>query len=431
MYREHKVVFSVFAGRRDRLELLLKHVDRFVKAGLVDEVHVWDYCREESDREWLRSLPLSVLVTGDEYLYSGHTPLQESQKSYAFTIRGVSNDVAVLLTTPEGKEYELVVGGWDNTVSVFRKGKQAPALASNDELRIDPSKPNSISLTWGDGVLHVTVNEFPAWEIPFEGAIATVAHSTGWGNSGVYTFPVPTGPYKYCKPTSRWHSYYEHYASYKDSLYANAILIKADDDIVHMGTTPQFQAFLDFRLDHPEYSLVFPNIVNNGVGAFFQKQRGVLDGIEGLEETMPAVGGKLWASAKLARQVHDVYIQDPSKFAYEGFETIPPHHRVSINLFAVLPWLLASFPLAGEDDEHYLTTVHSGEKALFNGFAVSHLSFHSQDAALGSSELLTAYRELVTEKPVAPAEPTTEPEPVVAEPKKRGRKKKVVAIVSP
>jgi hypothetical protein len=434
MYREHKVVFSVFAGRRDRVELLLKNVDRFVKDGLVDEVHLWDFCRKEVDREWLRSLPLSVLVTGDEYLYSGQTEVHEAT-TYAFNVRGVSNDLSVLLTSPEGVEYELVLGGWDNTNSVFRKGKQTAALASNDQIRLDASMtPNAISLAWGEGVLSVTVNDSTVWNIPFEDSVKTIAHSTGWGNAGVYDFPVPTGPYKYCKPTSQWHSYYEHYATYKDSLYAQTLLIKADDDIVHMGSVAQFKAFLDFRVDHPEYSLVFPNIINNAAAAYYQKKKGLLDTIDGLEETMPAIGGKLWESASRARQLHELYLANPGAFVYEGYETIPPKHRVSINFFAVLPSLFETFPQAGGDDEHYLTVVHPGEKALFTGFAVSHLSFHSQDAEIGTAELLERYKSLehvvvVTEEPPLETPVTTPPVEVVVAPKKRGRKKKETVII--
>jgi hypothetical protein len=418
MYREHKVVFSVFAGRRDRMELLLEHVDRFVKDGVVDEVHVWDFCRNEDDRVWLRSLPYDVLVTGDEYHYSGFKNVQDAS-TYAFTVHGVKNDLAMLLTSREGIEYELVLGGWENTNSVFRKGKQATALVSNDTLRLDPVNPNAVSLTWGnDGVLSVTVNECTPWIIPFDDTVHTIAHSTGWGNAGVYEFP---GQYKYCKPTSKWHSYYQHYAMYKDTFYAKTIVIKADDDIVHMGSSVQLKAFLDFRLDHPEYSLVFPNIVNNGATAYLQKKHGVLPEVQDeLEDAMPTIGGKLWNSASLARRLHEKYIADPGAFVYDGFEPIPPKHRVSINFFAVLPSMLETFPRAGDDDEQYLTVVHPGQKAVFNGFAVSHLSFHPQERDIDATDLIQKYRDLRV---------VVADEPVVQQaPKKRGRKKKVLPI---
>lgn len=51
-----RVVFTVFAGRRCYLEVLFRYVDALVLGGRVDEVHVWNYARDEADRTWVRGL---------------------------------------------------------------------------------------------------------------------------------------------------------------------------------------------------------------------------------------------------------------------------------------------------------------------------------------------------------------------------------------
>lgn len=48
-----KVIFSCFAGRKRYMEILSNYIDKLVKMKLVDEVHIWDYTRLESDAQWL------------------------------------------------------------------------------------------------------------------------------------------------------------------------------------------------------------------------------------------------------------------------------------------------------------------------------------------------------------------------------------------
>jgi hypothetical protein len=45
-----RVIFTVFAGRKNRLDLLMRYLQLGLQLHLIDEVHLWDYCREEVDR---------------------------------------------------------------------------------------------------------------------------------------------------------------------------------------------------------------------------------------------------------------------------------------------------------------------------------------------------------------------------------------------
>ena len=51
------VIATTFAGRRDRMSLLVDYVVAAIDAGIVTEYHVWDYARTDEDRRWLRDLP--------------------------------------------------------------------------------------------------------------------------------------------------------------------------------------------------------------------------------------------------------------------------------------------------------------------------------------------------------------------------------------
>ena len=51
-----RVIFTVFAGRRRFMNVLMAYVQPLLQEGVVDEVHVWDYCKVAADREYLKGL---------------------------------------------------------------------------------------------------------------------------------------------------------------------------------------------------------------------------------------------------------------------------------------------------------------------------------------------------------------------------------------
>lgn len=53
---ESRVIFSVFAGRRRFLSVLFVYVRQLLHDGVVNEVHAWDYCRVDADRQYLQTL---------------------------------------------------------------------------------------------------------------------------------------------------------------------------------------------------------------------------------------------------------------------------------------------------------------------------------------------------------------------------------------
>jgi hypothetical protein len=53
------------------------------------------------------------------------------------------------------------------------------------------------------------------------------------------------------------------------------LYIKIDDDIVFIETN-NFEKYLDFKIDHPEYFIVFPLIVNSPATCFFLQKSGII-----------------------------------------------------------------------------------------------------------------------------------------------------------
>jgi hypothetical protein len=55
------VVVYVFAGRQDRMHLLMKYLDKMLVSGDVNEVHLWDRTRSQSDALWLQGDALAPI----------------------------------------------------------------------------------------------------------------------------------------------------------------------------------------------------------------------------------------------------------------------------------------------------------------------------------------------------------------------------------
>lgn len=57
------VLLTVLAGRRDRLQLLVRYLDRLVEGKDLDEVHLWDFARTAEDKEFRGSLTAAFLCS--------------------------------------------------------------------------------------------------------------------------------------------------------------------------------------------------------------------------------------------------------------------------------------------------------------------------------------------------------------------------------
>ena len=171
-----------------------------------------------------------------------------------------------------------------------------------------------------------------------------------------------------------WQPFYRHYATREDP---STVLIKADDDIVCIDID-HFQQFIEFVICHPEFYIVLPNIVNNGVCAYLQQQRGLFN----LALDLPAHNfGKLWSSPSLWLDLHAVFLDHPDEFAYDGHTIIDAVNRASINFFAMLQSAYVRiFPHIGEYDEIDLNKKWlEKDKVVVHSMYVCHFSFCKQE----------------------------------------------------
>jgi hypothetical protein len=82
-----KVIAFTFAGREDRMPLLEKHVQKALDRNLIDEWHVWDFCRDINDKEWLNKYFLNK-----EKIQIKKRPIADKPKYWSYAYTFYSND---------------------------------------------------------------------------------------------------------------------------------------------------------------------------------------------------------------------------------------------------------------------------------------------------------------------------------------------------
>ena len=60
--RRRRVFYAIFAGRRHFMALHLKWTDLMLRQGLVNEVHLWDFCSVTEDSEYLAAFARDTSV---------------------------------------------------------------------------------------------------------------------------------------------------------------------------------------------------------------------------------------------------------------------------------------------------------------------------------------------------------------------------------
>jgi hypothetical protein len=255
-----------------------------------------------------------------------------------------------------------------------------------------------------------------------------------------------------------WLDYYEYYAEYAIQ-HPKDIIIKCDDDIVFIDLI-RWKEYIHYLRTFQEeendsnnndnnddnngiHGLLFPNIINNGVAAYYQQKIfGILpnrtnhhhhddlstcttssEELCNEEFEMPIGGlcGSLWQSAVKARKVHEYFLNHWQRLTHHHLDddqeeeeeekdinmkkrlyqpdSIQITSRFSINFFAIQAKYWYKIRDIGEDDEYHSTVTlvkHQKMKNyLYANMLVSHFSFGSQNKpALDIDNLLERYHQL-------------------------------------
>jgi len=209
---------------------------------------------------------------------------------------------------------------------------------------------------------------------------------------------------------------------YEYTVDPEAIYIRFDDDMVWFDDD-YLENIVKFRIEHPEYFLVFGNIWNNAVTSYISQQEGMIPEDKGVVQEPYCMDMVGWGNGPFGALVHETLLGHIEKgttkklhwkgkaeheklnWMGEGYELLD-YERFSISNFAYFGKDFAKFngKFADLDEEIFLTEIHPPKEGKLNvicGNALcSHFTFshYQKTYIINKTDILKRYQELSKKK---------------------------------
>jgi len=194
-----------------------------------------------------------------------------------------------------------------------------------------------------------------------------------------------------CLLPSKWYVYFQD----RDTIYVNL-----DDDIVWVEPNA-IRDIIQFRVDNPEYFIIFGNIINNAICGYIHQRLG---SYPEHNLTYDIVDKNSWGSAHFAKYVHETFLNDVhlgeiDKYKFSRW-VMKNGERFSINVtcFFGKDLMLMQGILPHSDDEEALSVVlpdmMERPACIFGQKIFSHFAFRPQFDGMSQTSVLQKYRKL-------------------------------------
>jgi hypothetical protein len=248
------------------------------------------------------------------------------------------------------------------------------------------------------------IHKVHLWDFTRNSSDKTYIRDLCQNTNYLYFDPEPTH-------SKDWIPYYRYYMH---NITDDAILIKCDDDILYIDIE-NFSLFIAGVIEDVVY---FPIIVNNDVCSFIYSSIFKIDNIYdwynkadihnflnriGDREPLTTWENGLFRNYPKARQIHELFLSDPSKYHLRNKPLVKYGSRVSINFFAmnartVRDYFYEFLHKGDGDDETFMSSGIcriKGTRNIINlNMCVVHFQFENQEGARLDQEFLERYHEL-------------------------------------
>ena len=408
------VIFTVFAGRKNNLEVLNRYLKQAMEKKIIDEVHYWNYTRDPKDEEYLRSISHLRRISTDGIYREIHPVISSNyielavMTNYEFSIKLVDKSLEI--------EYEIVIGGWNTRRTTFIRNKielfEVPSKEMCDYehiIMMDHYTNIKIMIINGFLCLFKELKLIARLECDYNFKIDEVFVKSSVEGSADITYETKDKSRFYFMDTcqkSPWHNYYNYY---DQDIFRNDIVLKCDDDILYMDLN-KLPHFIDYIRYDNKNDIVFANIINNGVCAYYQQNKyGLIPNklmkleypntMDDYGNFVPGLFGSLTVSGKKAELIHDYFLNNYETFLNYDYsnEVIPIETRFSINFFGIKCKNWHKIRYCGNSDEANITVDYVRDKriknVLYTDFYVAHLSFGPQSRSMDTVGLQKKYME--------------------------------------
>jgi hypothetical protein len=188
---------------------------------------------------------------------------------------------------------------------------------------------------------------------------------------------------------------------YKGCVDPQTLYIKIDDDEVWMKPNA-LKNLIEFRLQHPQYFLVFPNIINNVICTHLHQSIRVLPYLWG-SFTHDPFCELSWVDGSMAQKIHEQFFYQQEQQAFEAYRLptwiLADYIRTSINCIA---WMVRDFGcfkgiIPHNDEQMLSSTIPQALMRLcvIDGKTlICHYAYGPQRAYLDRTEVLASYYHL-------------------------------------
>lgn len=397
----NKTILTIFAGRKANLEILCKYLKKALELKILDEVHFWNNTRNIDDENYVKSISnLRRTSSTDCGNYILVTP-QIVDNSFELYVKA-SNDIHIKITN-NITEYEIVLGGWNNTKSVIRENN-CEIISLHQNHIANGTYSNKFKVNIVNNIIYIYKNTelLIQQQIIDNFDIKEIYFKTGHGAVGEIKYEITQNNGFYFMDTCKksWQNYYQYYSNIEYE-YEYTTILKCDDDIVFIDLN-KLPNFINF-IQKNDYDLVFANTINNGVSAYYQQNKYNLipKNLMNLEYPQNGLCGSLWENGKKAETLHNYFIENHLSFLDYNYnkEIIVIPTRFSINFFGYKGKNWHKISGCFVDDEYNLTVDYVNNRrfnnVLYTDFYVSHLSFYRQvETGINSNDLIEKYNKL-------------------------------------
>lgn len=202
-------------------------------------------------------------------------------------------------------------------------------------------------------------------------------------------------------PTQPFNANMSIHVFFRECKEPGSVYVRFDDDVIALDSLRAFMAFLDHRIDHPEYFLVYANILNNAIVSHIQQRHGKL-GVERGVVGYSCMDPMGWSNGEFAVDTHRTILSKAAKGDFRKFYFRPEwrlieFERVSINCVSWLGSYFETFDgRVGADEELWLACLKPSAdrkmNTIFGEFCVVHFSFYPQQATVEAAGVLESYR---------------------------------------
>ncbi len=373
-------IISVFSGRKNNIEVQRLYLQKALDLKIIDEVHYWNFTHNVDDDKYMRSIS-NLRRTATEYVLIKPNLIDNSFELYMDIKTNKNNEnIFIKIEDTINKENEVISFKYKKT-----------------------EEKNKYQINIKDNILNVLLNGAPfiTKKMKEDFIITNIYFKTDQGTTGEISYEPQENKGFYLMDLFNKKSWNEYYNYYNDKKFENDIIIKCDDDVVFIDLykLPQFIEFVK----NNDYDLVFANIINNGVAAYYQQNKYNLIPKSLMELEYPPNGlcGSLWESGEKAELLHKYFIENSGDFLNNdfSFDVININTRFSINFFGYKGNKWGKIANCGIADEYNLTVEYvknnGFNNVLYSNMIVAHLSFYKQmETKMKTTNILEGYKEL-------------------------------------